>query len=97
VPQRSGIIIGAVCWYVLDVRVSFCALCWEYRLRTQETVTCPLAQSVERIHGKEKFGAIDQQEQPLGQVNADPSIWIEQQRVSATGTGWRPMLMSFRA
>jgi hypothetical protein len=43
------------------------------------------------------FSSGDQQEQPLGQVNADPSIWIEQQRVAATGTGWRPMLMSSQA
>jgi hypothetical protein len=36
----------------------------------------------------------DQQEQPFVQVNADPSIWIKEQRLAATGTGWRPMLMS---
>jgi hypothetical protein len=45
------------------------------------TVTCPLAQSVERIHGKEKLETIsllgDQQEQPFVQVNADRSIWIK--------------------
>jgi hypothetical protein len=41
----------------------------------------PLAQSVERIHGKEKFGLFlllgDQQEQPFVQANADHSIWIK--------------------
>ena len=39
----------------------------------------------------------DQQEQPFAQVNADPSIWIKSQRVAASSTGWRLMLMSFRA
>jgi hypothetical protein len=37
----------------------------------------------------------DQQEQPFAQVNADHSIWINQQRLAAIGTGWREMLMSF--
>jgi hypothetical protein len=39
----------------------------------------------------------DQQEQPFVQVIAHRSIWIKQQRLAATGTGWRPTLMSFRA
>jgi hypothetical protein len=38
----------------------------------------------------------DQQEQPFAQVNAYRSIWIKLQRLAAIGTGWRPMLMSFR-
>jgi hypothetical protein len=37
----------------------------------------------------------DQQEQPFVQANADRSIWINWQRLAATGIGWRPMLMSF--
>jgi hypothetical protein len=41
----------------------------------------PLAQSVERIHGKENLGLFsssgDQQEQPFVQVNAYRSIWIK--------------------
>jgi hypothetical protein len=41
----------------------------------------PLAQSVERILGKEKPGPIlssgDQQEQPFVQVNAHHSVWIK--------------------
>jgi hypothetical protein len=36
-----------------------------------------------------------QEEQPFIQVNADRSIWINWQRVAATGTSWREMLMSF--
>jgi hypothetical protein len=36
----------------------------------------------------------DQQEQPFVQVNADPSIWIKWQRLAASSTGWRTMLMS---
>jgi hypothetical protein len=43
------------------------------------------------------FSSGDQQEQPFVQVNADHSIWIKQQGLAATGTGWRPMLMSFWA
>jgi len=42
------------------------------------------------------FSPGDQQEQPFVQVNADPIIWIKWQRLAATGTGWRTMLMSFR-
>jgi hypothetical protein len=38
----------------------------------------------------------DQQEQPFMQVIAYRSIWIKLQRLAAIGTGWRPMLMSFR-
>jgi hypothetical protein len=41
-----------------DVQVSSAALQRQYQRLTAETVTCPLAQSVERIHGKEKSGAI---------------------------------------
>jgi hypothetical protein len=48
---------------------------------TCRTVTCPLAQSEERIHGKETLGlfssSADQQEQLFVQVNADRSIWIK--------------------
>ena len=44
-------------------------------------IPAPLAQSVERIHGKEKLELFsssgDQQEQPFVQVNADRSIWIK--------------------
>jgi hypothetical protein len=36
----------------------------------------------------------DHQQQLFVQVDADRSIWIKWQRVAATGTGWRPMLMS---
>jgi hypothetical protein len=39
----------------------------------------------------------DQQEQPFVQVNEDHSIWIKWQRLAASSTGWRTMLMSFRA
>jgi hypothetical protein len=39
----------------------------------------------------------DQQEQPFVQVNAYHSIWIKWQRLAASGTGWRAMLMSFQA
>ena len=41
----------------------------------------PLAQSVKRIHGKEKLGLFsssgDKQEQPFAQIDADRSIWIK--------------------
>jgi hypothetical protein len=53
----------------------------QYWFLTAETELAPLAQSVERIHGKEKLGLFsssgDQQEQPFAQVNADRSIWIK--------------------
>jgi hypothetical protein len=53
----------------------------QYRGLTEEAELAPLAQSVERIHGKEKswlfFSSGDQQEQPFVQVNADRSIWIK--------------------
>jgi len=38
--------------------VASSALLIQCRCLTAETVTCPLAQSVERIHGKENSGAI---------------------------------------
>jgi hypothetical protein len=73
----------------------------QYWFLTAETELAPLAQSVERIHGKENSGLFsssgDQQEQPFVQANADRSIWIKWQRVAGTGTGWRKMLMSFLA
>ena len=55
VPQRSGIIIGAGCWCVLDVCQH---LQREYRRLAAETVACPLAQSVERIQVRKILGAI---------------------------------------
>jgi hypothetical protein len=39
----------------------------------------------------------DQQEQPFVQVNADRSIWIKWERLAASSSGWRTMLMSFRS
>jgi hypothetical protein len=39
----------------------------------------------------------DQQEQPFVQVNADHSIWISKQRLATSSTGWRLMLMTFKA
>jgi hypothetical protein len=38
----------------------------------------------------------DQQEQPFAQVNEHRSIWIDWQRLAASSTGQRRMLMSFR-
>jgi hypothetical protein len=72
---------------VPDVQVPLSASQPQYWFLTAETELAPLAQSVERIHGKEKSGAIlssdDQQEQPLVQVNGDRSIWI---KVAAPGS-----------
>jgi hypothetical protein len=78
--QRSGIILGAdadkCSIYGLFIGIAATMSVPNYR-----RVTCPLAQSVERIHGKENPGrfssSADQQEQPLVQVNADRSIWIK--------------------
>ena len=74
----SSALSADACWMCRSLH-QYCSP--QYRGLTEETVTCPLAQSVERIHGKEKPGGLfsssgDQQEQPLVQVNADRSIWI---------------------
>jgi hypothetical protein len=64
------------------LKADACSMCRSLRLLAAtisaskcRAVTCPLAQSVERIHGKENLGlfssSVDQQEQPLVQVNAD--------------------------
>jgi hypothetical protein len=54
----------------------------QYRYLTAATKLAPLAQSVERIHGKKKTRGLflligDQQEQPFVQANADQSAWIK--------------------
>src|SRR4029453_8210859 len=62
------------------------------------TDLAPLAQSAERIQGKENPEAILLVRCPPGtavvQVNADRSIWINWQRLAAIGIGWRTMLIS---
>jgi hypothetical protein len=66
---------------VPDVQVPLSASQPQYWFLTAKTELAPLAQSVERIHGKEILGLFsspgDQQEQPFMQVMAHRSIWIK--------------------
>ena len=78
--QRSGIISALYAGERPMCRLPS-VLQLQYRGRTADEIPAPLAQSVERIHGKENSGLFsssgDQQEQPFVQVIAHRSIWIK--------------------